>query len=371
MNESLQDLVRQATLLTQSGRLHEATQTIQRALRGTMTTAAAPQDASVILDGCVVEVDTPRPPTRAESGPGEFTRGSHTHAGLTRSFKLYTPPGRAGQALPLVVMLHGCTQDADDFAMGTDMNERAREQGFYVLYPEQAQDANPGSCWNWFKHNHQARGRGEPALLANLTQALVQQHGMDARRVFVAGMSAGGAMATIMATEYPDIFAAVGVHSGLPTGSASNMSEALMVMSSGEAGIAMPAMAQPPGVKSKGSRQALVVIPTIVFHGDQDHTVHPRNGEKVIETALGNASAPGTARQGAARMEVEQGQSAQGRPYTRSIHRDAKGRTLTEHWLVHGTGHAWSGGNARGSYTDARGPDATGEMLRFFFEQVR
>jgi poly(hydroxyalkanoate) depolymerase family esterase len=262
--------------------------------------------------------------------------------------------------MPLVVMLHGCTQNPDDFAAGTGMNQRAHAQGFCVLYPEQSQDANPSLCWNWFKHNHQQRGRGEPALLASMTQAVMKQQGIDPRRVYIAGLSAGGAMAAIVAGAYPDIFAAVGVHSGLPTGAASNVGEALMVMKSGEMGIGIPGKGHRLNIATKGPLRPQTTVPTIVFHGDQDTTVHPRNGEQVIAAVQGSA---------AANARVDQGVSIKGRRYTRSTRHADHGRVLTEHWLVHGTGHAWSGGCAEGSYTDGSGPDATGEMLRFFFEQ--
>jgi poly(3-hydroxybutyrate) depolymerase len=178
-------------------------------------------------------------------------------------------------------------------------------------------------------------------------------------------------MAAIVAAAYPDIFAAVGVHSGLPSGAASNVAEALMVMKSGDAGIVVPAKAGRFGTTPKAPRPQQVAVPTIVFHGDQDQTVHPRNGEQVIAAVRGATAGAGESRPprgGGAR--VEQGVSAQGRRYTRSIHPGDKGRALTEHWLVHGAGHAWSGGLAAGSYTDATGPDATLEMLRFFFGQV-
>ena len=258
-------------------------------------------------------------------------------------------------------MLHGCTQDPDDFAAGTAMNERAREQGFCVLYPEQSKDANPQRCWNWFKHNHQQRGRGEPALIASMALAVMKQHDIDSHRVYIAGLSAGAAMAASVADAYPDIFAAVGVHSGLPSGAASSLPEALSLMNSGSATPGhtghVPKTSRVNGAATAPQRP----VPAIVFHGDQDNTVHPRNGEQVI-----NAVMSGTSH--AALPQVEQGQSPNGRRYTRSIYAGEHSKSLAEHWVVHGAGHAWSGGQAKGSYTDARGPDATGEMLRFFFE---
>jgi poly(hydroxyalkanoate) depolymerase family esterase len=380
MNRTLQDLMRVATRLTQSGRLNEATGAIQRALSGAASAgpetlrARAPVPAAassppMVLDGCVFETNTAPPATAAatDSAPGEFGSGIHTHASLTRSYKLYVPPGTAGRALPLVVMLHGCTQSPDDFAAGTGMNEQAREHGFFVLYPAQAQDANPSRCWNWFKHNHQQRGSGEPALIASLTQAVMKQHGIDPRRVYIAGLSAGGAMATIVAEAYPEIFAAVGVHSGLPRGAASSVPEALAVMNSGEPRAGVQARA----ARSRAAQAAQVPshkpVPTIVFHGDQDRTVHPRNGEQVISAALGPADAGGPRAPHAQPARVEQGVSRHGKRFTRSTHHGAAGHAVAEHWLVHGAGHAWSGGRAAGSYTDASGPDATQEMLRFFF----
>ena len=384
MNDTLQQLMHEATQLTRAGKLTEATEAIQRALRGranppadpaaraagsASSTAQADSDtAALVLDGCVFETDsaaaepTHRPTPMPSSAPGQFIGGSHAHGSLTRRYKLYLPPNAAGASLPLVVMLHGCTQNADDFAAGTDMNERARAQGFFVLYPEQSHDANPSRCWNWFKHNHQRRDRGEPALIASLTRAVIAEHGIDARRVYVAGLSAGGAMAAIVAATHPDLFAAAGVHSGLPCGAASNVSEALAVMNTGTTGGGMPMKAtRAPAIPTPPA----AAVPTIVFHGDQDRTVHPRNGEQLVKAAL--AAKPLVAK-GATTAHVEQGRSARGQRYTRSVHRDDSGHTLAEHWLLHGAGHAWSGGRTEGSYTDANGADASGEMLRFFFE---
>ena len=370
MNETLQNLMREATRLTQSGNLQEATRVIQRALgqparneeptRPSVAILDAPNPT--ILDGCVFEVDEPQvakpnsPSTQAPSpspstctrdtgATGEFSQGSHTHASLSRHYKLYTPPGSAGQSLPLVVMLHGCTQNPDDFAAGTGMNELAKAQGVYVLYPAQSQNANPQRCWNWFKHNHQSRGKGEAALLASMTLAVIQQHGIDARRVYVAGLSAGGAMAANMAAAYPEIFAAVGVHSGLAVGAAVNLAEALSAMSGGAADVKLASQN--------------VAVPTIVFHGDQDRTVHPRNGDQIIE-ALDTDPA----------SRVEQGVSKQGRSFTRTCH-VKNSVEFAELWVLHAAGHAWSGGHASGSYTDAKGPDASAEMLRFFAQHAK
>lgn len=275
----------------------------------------------------------------------DFVAGSHAAAGSQRSYRLFVPPGAGAQPMPLVVMLHGCTQTAEDFAAGTAMNEMAREQGFFVLYPEQSAKANPQRCWNWFKHNHQKRGRGEPALLASMIQEVIAQHGIDPKRVYVAGLSAGGAMAAILGEAYPELFAAVGVHSGLAAGSAADLPGALAAMK---------------GSASKTRSTSSSRMPTIVFHGDADATVHPDNAEAVIAACAG-----------AGLVAEEKTVSDRGRRRaTRRVYRSAEGQVVAEHWVVHGAAHAWSGGRACGSYTDARGPDATAEMLRFFFQQA-
>ena len=345
MTPSFGHLMTEATRLTQAGDLRAATALIQSALGAaapSATGAAAHTDQGDVIDVEAREVwpaEQPESNRPAEPAVGEqFLAGSHTGAAGTRAYKLYVPPGyRQGQSLPLVLMLHGCSQDPDDFARGTGMNEAARAQGFFVLYPAQTQHANSSGCWNWFKHTHQRRGSGEPALLAGMTRQVMQQYGIDARRVYVAGLSAGGAMAAILGSCYPELFAAVGVHSGLPAGAASDLPSALAAMRSGAGGIAASAPDGPP---------------TIVFHGDRDTTVHPRNGEQIAAAGM-------------AASQRERG--SQGRAYTRAIYRDAQGRPRAEHWLVHGAGHAWSGGRAGGSYTDPQGPDASAEMLRFFF----
>ena len=395
MNPTLQSLLQAATRLTQSGQLKEATEAIQRALSGT---APRPAPASDVLDGCVFEVDAKRADsgtTRAEEVPhvarqtdrseqsdrsDRPERTQRPAPAQTRAHTLYTPPGADGQQLlPLVVMLHGCTQDAADFAAGTGMNEHARERGCYVLYPVQSQAANPQRCWNWFKHNHQQRGHGEPAGIASLTLEVIARHGIDPRRVYIAGLSAGGAMATIVADAYPDIFAAVGVHSGLPRGVVHNAPQALALMKTGVAGnhgngAGLQSMLRPVG-RSPVPAAGHAGVPTIVFHGDQDQTVHPRNGEKVLADLVtgegAGAAASGSASNPPVRRVIERGVSRHGRCYTRSIYHGAADAAVAEHWLIHGAGHAWAGGHAAGSYTDPSGPDASLEMLRFFLEHPR
>jgi poly(hydroxyalkanoate) depolymerase family esterase len=267
------------------------------------------------------------------SGPGQ------------RSFKLYIPARPLGEPRSLLIMLHGCTQTPEDFAAGTRMNHLAEQKGFIVAYPAQPKSANSSACWNWFNPQNQRRGAGEAQSIADLAQTLVAEFRIDPRRVFVAGLSAGGAMAAIMAATYPDIFSAVGIHSGLPYRSASDVVSALAAMR----GQVSPA-AQP-----NGNRPA---VPAIVFHGSADHVVHPSNGAKIIAAHAGS-------------REIRDGERLEGngRSFRRMITRDDNGLVRAEYWIIEGGGHAWSGGSTDGSFSDPLGPDASREMVRFFFER--
>lgn len=274
----------------------------------------------------------------ADEAVGTFNTGKFAFGAEARAYKLFVPTGFAGQRLPLIVMLHGCTQDPDDFARGTRMNLLAQETGALVLYPAQAPRSNNSKCWNWFRPSDQRRDSGEPALLAAMTRQVMGTHRVDSERVHVAGLSAGGAMAAILGREYPDLFASIGVHSGLPPGAAHDIPSAFAAMKNAPA-----------------ASQQMPKLPVIVFHGDRDHTVDPQNGENLLGAAGARSKETGNA----------------GRGYTRTWVKDPDGRIRAEHWLVHGAGHAWSGGSAAGSYADALGPDASREMLRFFAEHPR
>jgi poly(hydroxyalkanoate) depolymerase family esterase len=340
-----------ATRLVRNGKLMAATTMIQRALRADFGPSATPADAPGAIDGSFRVVDATAPASK----PGQFVGNSYTNSAGTRGYKTYIPANYGGQALPLVVMLHGCKQGPDDFAAATRMNELADEHGFIVVYPGQARRANVSSCWNWFQVEHQQRDRGEPSLVAGITRQVLSAYAADDRRVYVAGLSAGGAMAAVMGATYPDLYAAVGIHSGLAYAAACDVPSAFAAMR-GQGPKRPPSNSCPSG--------SVRTVPTIVFHGDNDTTVHPNNGDELIARAAPDVKA-GSEENSADERTVERG-SAGGRPYTRTVYRDAAGTAVMEQWLVHGAAHAWSGGSARGSFSDPAGPNASREMLRFF-----
>jgi poly(hydroxyalkanoate) depolymerase family esterase len=254
-------------------------------------------------------------------------------------------------------MLHGCTQNPLDFATGTHMNALAEREKFFVAYPEQAKSANGGRCWNWFQTADQQRDAGEPSIIAGITRQIMGEYAVDASRVYVAGMSAGGAMAAVMAATYPDLYAAVGIHSGIAYGAAHDVRSGFQVMRKGA---------------SQHIRQVARANPMIVFHGDRDKTVAAVNADSLIDQWLSTANARGDSGYRYVRdAKVEQGKVAGGHAYTRFIYHDASGRIPAEKWIVHQGGHAWSGGSPGGSFTDPKGPDASAEMVRFFKENAR
>lgn len=381
MPDSIQRWLREVSRLTQSGRFAKAAQFVQQSMVGTPVEASSGNPETVIelpLSDAAGESTLPVDSAVApEQGghQGVSLAGQHTEAGLTRAYILYLPPAVASPALPasipLVVMLHGCSQSPDDFAAGTGMNELACEQGFAVLYPAQSQDANAARCWNWFEPGHQRRGSGEPAVLAGLTRSVIAQHGLDARRVYVAGLSAGGAMAAILGQTYPDLYAAVGIHSGLASGAASDLMSALSAMKHGRSDASSESTNEKAIALTAQALGASPPAPTIVFHGDSDAVVHPDNGMRAVEAAIATGELD-IMDSAAALALVEQGVSPKGRGYTRTTHPHAEIHlNQAEHWLLHGGGHAWSGGSAQGSFTDPDGPDATREMWRFFSSHVQ
>lgn len=325
---------------------------------------AALRDKLFKLRGAVLvfEPIVPGPAPDAVPDGARFISGSYTNAAGTRSYKLYVPSNYCGEPLPLVVMLHGCTQNPDDFAAGTRMNELAEREPCLVLYPAQSAGANGSKCWNWFKPSDQRAEHGEPSLIAGMTREVAASYNADRRRIYIAGLSAGGAMATTMAVAYPDLYAAAGIHSGLPHAAAHDLPSALAAMQQGSARAA--------GIRATSagtSREMPHPVPVIVFHGDRDTTVHPRNGEQVIGQFAPAGVRTGSIGAGSKpRASIERGQVPNGRAYTRTTYHHPNGSPHVEQWTVHGAGHAWSGGSSRGSYTDPQGPDAAKEMLRFF-----
>ena len=252
---------------------------------------------------------------------------------------LYVAGSAAQVGAPMVLMLHGAGQDPEDFAMGTAMNVAAERNGFVVLYPAQGPHDNAQRCWNWFERAHQTRGQGEPARIAALTLQVARDLEVDTNRIYIAGMSAGGAMAALLGELFPDVYAAVGVHSGLAPRAGTNLSSALAAMRG----------ADRPDTAPSG-------VPTIAFHGDRDIVVSPINGIQIMEASVGKDCLSVTTEHVA----------SDGR---RSTHREYRGKgpgVCGEHWTLHEGGHAWSGGHRAGSYADAQGPNASEEMLRFF-----
>jgi poly(hydroxyalkanoate) depolymerase family esterase len=322
-------ILREATRLTQTGRLTNATAVLQRVLGGLHVPS---------LQATTVEPATTKPDVG-------FQARTFSNASGSRPYKLYIPTRYRGQPVPLIVMLHGCTQSPDDFAVGTRMNIAAEANTFLVAYPGQTSAANMQKCWNWFNVGDQQRDSGEPSLIAGITREVMRDYAVDPIRIYVAGLSAGGAAASIMGNTHSDLYAAIGVHSGLACGAAQDMQSAFAAMQRGAAGQA--------GIDRRRR------VPTIVFHGDLDNTVNSRNADAVVAQAVQGAPL---------RTRVEDGQVPNGHAYSRTLHIDARGKTLVEKWLVKGAGHAWFGGSPAGSYTDPSGPDVTKEMLRFFME---
>jgi poly(hydroxyalkanoate) depolymerase family esterase len=352
--------MQEATRLTREGRLHEAFALI----RGGDPLPAGPPvglpvgppvglppvpAAGGLPDGvrallARLHVDLPSAPAAARPAPplrvpGTLLRRSYADPHGERSYLLYVPTGyEPATPVPLVVMLHGGTQGVEEFAASTGMLDLAERHTFLVAYPEQSRQANPMGYWNWFQPGDQHRDGGEPALIAGIAREIRSGHAVD--RAFVAGFSAGGAMAAVLATTHPDLFDAAAVHSGLPARCAGDVASAFAAMRDPVRGVPTS-------------------VPLIVFHGDADPTVHVGNADRLLDQYAGATAAADTH------------EPVAGRRFTRTEYVDGAGRTVAERWIVHGMSHAWSGGPAGGSYTDPDGPDAAAEMIRFFAEATQ
>lgn len=266
-----------------------------------------------------------------------ITRRQHDGPHGALNYILYRPAHRGSPFRGVFLMLHGCTQSAEDFAVATRMNAHAETHGLVIVYPEQVWSYYAANCWSWFRPGDQGRSGGEPALLAGLVASVAAEHGVAPSRCFAAGLSAGGAMAAILGETHPELFAAVGIHSGLACGSAQSFVSAIGAMNGDPA----------PGAKA-------LRVPAIVFHGSADEMVAPMNAGQ-IAGPLANAKRRSGETSGR-QFDILSGRCSAGHP--------------VEVWTIDGAGHAWSGGHADGSYTDPAGPDASAEMVRFFLARA-
>ena len=288
---------------------------------------------------------------KTPNGRGRFIAGSFGNKAGARDYKLYIPScADSGQALPLLVMLHGCTQDPDDFAQGTRMNDVAERHDCFVLYPGQHKKHNGHACWNWFKPAHQRREEGEPSIIADMTRHIAGAYNVDLARLYIAGLSAGGAMTAIITATYPELYAAAGIHSGLAYRAAHDLESVIMAMKNGS---------KRPVKKSEQNAGTAIqcFVPTIVLHGARDQTVNVKNSDRIV-AAL---------KAGLIQHDIKVKKNVQaGSDFTRTLYQDGSGQTCIEDWRLHGAGHFWSGGDPRGSHTSAQGPNASEIIMQFF-----
>ncbi len=367
------DAMGEALDLVRKSNLAEATALLRKALSGEEARGRSDPEALQLPPGSTLAPPTGRPlgevlralrarspmlPDTADAPAAPDARLAHdfgerfasrTYRGAAGSlnYRLYVPADHQQRDLALLLMLHGCTQNPEDFALGTQMNDLADEFGLIVAYPHQPRRANASGCWNWFDRRHQNRGSGEPAKLAGLAQTLAREFGVRKERVFAAGLSAGGAMAEVLAATYPDVFDAVGVHSGLSYKSALDVPSAFAAMKG-----TVVADSAPVAANDNGCRK-------IVFHGGADAAVHPANGERILEQA---ERGPNPLKRSDLDWQTESGR------VRHTVLKDPKGRPIVEHWFVEDGGHAWFGGDARGTYTQSVGLDASRVMVRFFLK---
>jgi poly(hydroxyalkanoate) depolymerase family esterase len=341
--DSIQQALRAGGLDPQSGPMKEVLATIEQALGHTSPAGQGLAPGSIPP---VAPAPSSFAPARIFSASGMENRVIH-HGGASRRYALFVPSRQPVAPAPLLVMLHGCKQNPEDFARGTRMNRLAEEHGFLVAYPEQARLDNGGNCWNWFVPRQQERDGSEPTQVAQIVHEVMRLHPVAPGAVYVAGLSAGAAMAVVLGQAYPELFSGVAAHSGLPMGSAHSVSSAFAAMR-GKSG-------------SGRSRSAVHPVPTLVIHGDADKTVAPSNGQGIVDQALAAFGESRPALQRISRFERNNPALSQCHQYL-----DASGRCQIEQWIVPGGAHTWFGGDPSGSYTASHGPDASALIAAFF-----
>lgn len=296
--------------------------------------------------------------------------GVHGAAGLERRYRLVLPAG-SDRPEGLVVMLHGCTQDAADFAVGTGMDGAAAAAGWAALYPEQDPAAHPQTCWRWFDADQRRRETGEAALVADLAARVASQRLPADGPVWLAGISAGAGMALNVLALRPDLFEGVGLHSGVPYGAADHQAEGLALMAGRGPGSEALARRLHDALAAEAAPDVDRLPPLVVFHGTDDEAVDPGNARRILESwhaAAAMLTSGAAAEDDLPALPDPAGRESgeEGRPFERLRWPADAGRGPMELWRVEGLGHAWSGGSPEGSYADPEGPSATRALVRFF-----